>query len=529
MRLDRIELNLRRRSSWEAIDLGLVMVRCWCGPVYRAWLATFIVPALLLLAALWAWPTLGMLVVWWLKPVADRILLKVFSEATFGEPPTVREVWRSIPGLLRHSGLVSALTFRRFNPGRSFLLPVSQLEGQQGKNLRSRCRILNRKTAGYAFWLLFVCAHLVVIFETGLLQLVELMTPGDRLSDFSLYQAFFGERDLAELYLLNAAWLIAESIVEPFYVAAGFSLYLNRRSELEGWDIEVAFRHMAETRQGPAATPVRGSRRGGAGVVALWLLFAGSVGVTGFPEARAEEAPPVVSGSVVAVPAEVPVAPVVERKKPSGEVHRVAQEIVADPVFGRDIEEMSWRPRVKAGEKEDHEAPSWFRHLQTLVEWIAKGVRGLSYLLMAVVLATLLVLIYRYRERFPGLPRRAAKAPETLFGLDLRPASLPADIPSAALKDAEAGRFAAALSLLYRGALVALIERHQVRFREGDTENACLQRAAGCVKSETLHYFSDLLDAWKKSAYGALPPSLPEMRGLCQAWGSHFSGRGESA
>ena len=527
MRLDRIELNLRRRSSWEAIDLGLVMVRCWCGPVYRTWLATFIVPSLLLLAALWAWPTLGMLIVWWLKPVADRILLKVFSEATFGEPPSVREVWRSIPGLLRHSGLLSGLTYRRFNPGRSFLLPVSQLEGQRGKNLRSRCRILNRRTAGYAFWLLFVCGHLVVIFETGLLQLVEVMTPGDRLRDFSLYQAFFGELDLVESQLLNAAWLIAESIVEPFYVAAGFSLYLNRRSELEGWDIEVAFRQMAESRQVPV-TPVRGSRRGGAGVVALWLLFAGAAGGIAFPEANAEDQPPLMAGSEVAAPAEKPVAPVVEKKKPSGEVQRVAQEVVADPVFGRDVEEMGWRPRVKAGEKENHDAPSWFRHLQTLAEWIAKGVRGLSYLLMAIVLAALLVLIYRYRDRFPGLPRRTEKAPETLFGLDLRPASLPADIPAAALENAEAGRFAAALSLLYRGALVALIEHHQVRFREGDTENACLQRAAGCVKTGTLHYFSDLLDAWKRSAYGALPPSLPEMRELCQAWGSHFSGRGET-
>src|SRR6185295_4622048 len=35
-------------------------------------------------------------------------------------------------------------------------------------------------------------------------------------------------------------------LLEPFYVAAGFALYLNRRTLLEGWDIEVALRRIAQ-------------------------------------------------------------------------------------------------------------------------------------------------------------------------------------------------------------------------------------------------------------------------------------------
>jgi hypothetical protein len=31
-------------------------------------------------------------------------------------------------------------------------------------------------------------------------------------------------------------------VLEPFYVAAGFAMYLNRRVELEAWDIEQEFR-----------------------------------------------------------------------------------------------------------------------------------------------------------------------------------------------------------------------------------------------------------------------------------------------
>ena len=42
------------------------------------------------------------------------------------------------------------------------------------------------------------------------------------------------------------AYAAAVLVLEPFYVAAGFGLYLNRRTLLEGWDIEVALRRIAE-------------------------------------------------------------------------------------------------------------------------------------------------------------------------------------------------------------------------------------------------------------------------------------------
>jgi hypothetical protein len=508
VRLDHIELALRRRSPWEAIDLGLVMVRQWRGPVYRVWLAVVLPVALGILAALWAWPRAGMLAVWWLKPVADRVLLKLFSEATFGEPPTLREVWRSIPALLRGGGLFSGLTFRRFSPYRSFELPMRQLEGQRGKALRLRNRTLSRKVAGYAFWLMFVCVHLVIIFEIGLAQLVGFLIPGDAPSGFSL---FFGEDSLLSLHLLNAAWLVAESIVEPFYVAAGFSLYLNRRSELEGWDIEVAFRRMAEAHAGTASP----ARRRGAAAVAVMLL-AGAPLVFTLPEASAEEA----SGENPAVVI--------------GEARRVAQEVLSDPVFGRDVEEMTWRLRSKgtqdSGEELDERGwRQWFRRLATAFNWLAQGTRGVLYIAMAGALAAFLVVLYRYSARFAGTPpKHAVRAPETLFGLDLRASSLPVDVPAAAEAEAGAGRVAAALSLLYRGALVALIERHQVPFRDGDTENVCRQRVAGYAGEAALAYFSALLEAWKASAYAGSPLSVSGARALCREWREHFAGHGEA-
>jgi hypothetical protein len=40
----------------------------------------------------------------------------------------------------------------------------------------------------------------------------------------------------------SMAYALAVMFLEPFYVAAGFGLYVNRRVELEAWDIEQEFR-----------------------------------------------------------------------------------------------------------------------------------------------------------------------------------------------------------------------------------------------------------------------------------------------
>jgi hypothetical protein len=40
----------------------------------------------------------------------------------------------------------------------------------------------------------------------------------------------------------SVAYAAAVGMLEPFYVAAGFGLYINRRVELEAWDIEQEFR-----------------------------------------------------------------------------------------------------------------------------------------------------------------------------------------------------------------------------------------------------------------------------------------------
>jgi hypothetical protein len=156
-----LSVALRRRSPWEATDLGLAMLQRWWRPVYAAH-ALVVAPVALALVALgWAFDALwaAMLAFWWLEPLYDRVVLHVLSRAVFGEisrPLSVLRSWRDWKG-----GLLAALTLRIvvWDLARSFNLPVRQLEGQRGREARERQRLLGRRARGQAVWLTMVCGR----------------------------------------------------------------------------------------------------------------------------------------------------------------------------------------------------------------------------------------------------------------------------------------------------------------------------------------------------------------------------------
>ena len=95
MRIDRITVELRPRSSWEAAELGIALVRHHPRAIWKPWLIATL-PVFVVLNALGWWLELlpwAALVFWWLKPVFDRIPLFVLSRA---DPPITlrRAAWR---------------------------------------------------------------------------------------------------------------------------------------------------------------------------------------------------------------------------------------------------------------------------------------------------------------------------------------------------------------------------------------------------------------------------------------------------
>ena len=502
MELDRLGVELRRRNGFESLDLGSAMLHAWRRPLLRAWCATYWPVALVVSAALWRYPAVAFLVVWWLKPVFDRVLLHVYAAAMFGAPPGVRDVLRALPGLLRRTRVPAALTVFRFSMARSLFLPVWQLEGQRGAAASARRRVLGARTYGYAAWLTFVCANLVGIWMVGGLALSMLFLPREATQWFTLTDVFTRDTEwLALRHALNVFGFVADTIIEPYFVGAGFSLYLNRRSELEGWDLEVEFRRMTQ-------------RHAASRIVAAAAALVIALIVAPF-DADAAGATAAASPQSVPAPLRVDALPL-----PPGLARQEAKAVLADPVFGKKEMRTRWEPRGK-----DADRPQWLRAflrwMRRVAEALAQGGRVIVWILGGAALATAIYYLVKHRERWlrRRVPRRI---PETLFGLDVRPASLPDDIVGAARAALAAGDVAAALGLLYRGALSALIHFAAVDFHAGDTEGDCARRASPVLSADGNEYFERLLDAWLHTAYAHRPPPFAELDRLCERWAHYF-------
>ena len=89
-----IAVALRRRSPWEATDLGLAMLQRWWKPVYAAHALVFLPISALFIGVAWALDAIwiAILVIWWLEPLYDRAVLHVLSRAVFGEVTAPRSV-----------------------------------------------------------------------------------------------------------------------------------------------------------------------------------------------------------------------------------------------------------------------------------------------------------------------------------------------------------------------------------------------------------------------------------------------------
>ena len=104
--------------------------------------------------------------------------------------------------------------------------------------------------------------------------------------------------------------------------------------------------------------------------------------------------------------------------------------------------------------------------------------------------------------------------------LDVRPESLPDDVPSEAAQLWRAGDPVAGMSLLYRGALAKLVHAYDLSLDESATEGDCL--AAVREAQGPVDYFARLTFGWQCVAYAERAPSDEEARALWEGWGRTF-------
>jgi hypothetical protein len=240
VRVDAFAIRLRPRANFEAADLGVRLCQSAARSVFPCYLAVLVPVTALALASFEIAAWLPILVLWWAKPWLDRTILFALSRAAFGQPTRPSEVWRE-QRQVWWSQLFLTLTWRRLSPWRSFTQPVYQLEGLHGAELRARVRQirLGRGRASTAISSAFGFAEMSLLF--ALVSLLAWFAPQG--TEQSLTQQIFSGAASGWLdFVFSIGYAVTIGFVEPFYVAAGFALYLNRRAELEAWDIEQEFR-----------------------------------------------------------------------------------------------------------------------------------------------------------------------------------------------------------------------------------------------------------------------------------------------
>jgi hypothetical protein len=239
VRIDSLQLRMRPRSPYEAADLGLRFGQHHWRSLH-ACNALAAVPVLALCVASFeiaSW--LPLTLIFLVKPWIDRTSLFVLSRAAFGQQTRLSDLWAARREVW-WSQLVLTLTLRRLSPWRAYTQPIYQLEGLSARARRQRRLQICKGYRGPAMLVTSVFALAETLFVIGLVSLVLWLTPTDRaasglwesIDDFSGFAATI----LPTLYALVVLFL------EPFFVATGFAMYLNRRAELEAWDIEQELR-----------------------------------------------------------------------------------------------------------------------------------------------------------------------------------------------------------------------------------------------------------------------------------------------
>lgn len=474
MRLESVTAEIRPRSDWEAVDLGLAMVRRDFWRCLGSWWLAMLPVTGILLYLLWDRPLLLLAFFWWLKPAGARLVLFQISRRLFGEKPAWRAVWRELPRAYCRRFFYRFIV-ARFSPWMPVTLAVEDLEGLRGKDYQQRARQLSRRGDGAVMWS-YVSADLAAVwFGFAIFGFASMALPEGQEAPWRIAMETWRASDPGDIPLLFARTsvvcvMLAMSLADTFLTGAGFGIYVNNRTWIEGWDVELAFRRLGQ-RLSSAALLV---------VMAVFMTLAGTGSV------RAEE---------------------------SWEAAEVIQEVKAADDF-----EVHSR-KIRVPNPTTASAPT---SLIALIGTI------LGYSAAAVVIGLIGWALWRHRHAFAIRRRLKLALPEpkarVVMGMEVTPESLPSDVPVTAWRWWQEGRRQEALALLYRGAISRAIETAKVEIRESDTEGDCLQRVEAAGAPAHPGYFRSLTGAWIGLAYADLAPADAEVEALCAQW--PFAGRG---
>jgi len=543
VRIDHLDVALRARSGWEAMELGTALARRHARAVWGSWLLASAPLFVLFNALAWwldgfAWASLAM---WWCKPLFERAPLYVLSRGIFGETVGARAALAA----QRHwggTGFWGYLGWRRFSLLRSLCLPVNLLEGNAPAQRGPRRRAVAAGAAGPAILLALICLGFELVLVLGAIAAVFMFIPLELLPDS--WRAAWAMISVetppwADLLLNLLSWLAA-ALIGPFYVGAGFGLYLNRRTQMEAWDVEIALRRLRE-RLLPAAS-----------TLALLLCLALPLAPAHAQDADADTAHQVADEARAAGqtdadeddgeddgeeanaandPANAAAGIFGEQPVDTAGFRQAVNRAYEDPLQRPVRQVTEWKPiddttaEKKAEKKDTRDDKAGQKHgernrglklLARVAEW------GLWALLGVVVL----VLLLTARLWWPwlrGAGRRTPKdAPRVQEEAVELPVVLPPDVATQAGLLWDQGRPRQALALLYRASVRTLVERTGNALPPGATEAQCLRASRRMPQQADRDLFARIVRMWQYAAYGGRLPTRDEFDGLAATLRQQF-------
>lgn len=531
MQLDKLQLDLRPRTNARALDLGFALLHSYAATTYLVWLTLWL-PVVIACCALTLWDPRHiwgyLFLLWWLRALPERGPLYVLSRRVFGEDVNWQGALKAWPSQL--GGWISMLTWRRLiSPMRSLFAPIWQLEGARGGVASERRRVIGRNgTFWAAVWFGVAMFLFELVLTAGFLGFISIFLGRDEaINPFALSGAMFVGGETGSWYaivLFFVAYGFATAVIGPFFVACGFTLYLNRRATLEAWDIEIALRQIQSPRARDVAKKAAAS--GFMALAAGLLMFlcgpAESVHAAENPPAKTNQCEPPLFVKNRAN-SRLPDADDQQAKVRK----QLASLYDSDDLRGYSCIKES---HLKGFENKPDE-PKKNDDLRKIGKpWdLSLLATVLEVVFISAAICLVLWLIYRFRDSFSGFARKRPPPRATeVAGLDIRPESLPDDVPTQVMKLWHQGQKRLALALLYRATISRLVHDDGLTLSSGATEGDCTREAEKAFRNVKLSAgrlkaSATATQLWLRAAYADSWPDDAAVQQECKLWGEEFA------